>query len=318
MFKKISITLFLALALTVSAAAETKIVGFVQTWLTAVDSSDGVVDNFGLVAPHARVKFVGTPEDNIKLVVMPELAGGKITLLDAFGDWTLDSEGIYTLRFGQFKFPFGLNRMYHPGQLDRSNYSMLNGSLFPGHAWDVGGELLYRRGNVKFDIAVIEGQGPNLTAGTVGNRGRQDVSGRLEIALMDKAVTVGASIYQGLSQKTPWAAILEENHTWGGGHLKAAFGPLGLQAEVINRDDLKFGVNAEPSYQVSEKLKLVGYYDRIEDQANDLLGKTRMGLALVYAVSPKLEFTLDTQGNSTGPEQKPVSNATVLQAQFNF
>ena len=308
--------------LSTSVPAENSIGGFVQTWLAANEGTDRTVDDFGLLVKHARVKFTGTPTEGVKLVVMPELAGGLqaggLQLLDAYGDWTIDEEGVYTLRFGQFKFPFGLNRMYHPGALNRSGYSSING-LFPGHAWDVGGALLYRRGLFSLDAAIIEGQGPNLLASNgVGTRRRSDASGKLEVALMDKAVVVGASIYQGLRHANPFATAMAESHTWSGGHVKASFGSMAMEAEVISRDDLNWGATIEPRYAINDQFTLLVYYDRRENQASDLAGSTAVGGGIIYSPNKKVEITLDVIGKSTGPEQKPVNTAAVLQTQFNF
>jgi hypothetical protein len=317
----------LALALSVAAplaALETG--GFLQSRVGLSEGSSPALNTVGLSLNHLRVKLASDDASAVKVVVMPELAGG-FSLLDAYADWSPAADGALSLRVGQFKFPFGQDRMPGPQALERADYSAIDAALFPGSAWDVGAAVTLKGAGLRLDAAVIEGQGANLAAsGPVGARERSDVSGRLEWSGLDGGLTLGASLYQGLSQKTPWAPTATipagdswgPSHTWSGGHLKAKAGRLSLRAEAISRDDRLWGATVEPRLALTPGLSVVAYYDRVEDQANDAAGKTAVGAALAWQALPQLELTLDLRGSAAGPDQRPTRSQALAQVQAGF
>lgn len=313
----------IALPAFLAAAPETS--GFLQSRLRLSEGTPRTPSHASFDLSHLRVKLAGEAAPGVNVVVMPELVGG-FQLLDAYATWAATDEAALTLQAGQFKFPFGLDRMAAPYRLARVDYSMIDTALFPGSAWDVGTALTAKLAGFRLDAAVIEGQGANLAAGSTMSWVRNDASGRLEWSGLDGDLTLGASIYQGLSQKTPWspgatiatASASEASHTWSGGHLKAQLGRMAIKAEVIDRDDLLWGATAEPSLALTDTLSLIGYYDRVEDQASDLAGKTAMGGALAWQAYPKVKVTLDVRGTASGADQKPTQTLAQLQAQTGF
>jgi hypothetical protein len=314
---------FAALWLLAMPLAAQDVSAFLQARAGLTQGTDPAPDRLGLSLAHVRIRYTAPAAPGVQVAIMPELAGG-FGLLDAYADWTIMDGGL-SLRVGQFKFPFGQDRMPGPQALERADYSAVNAALFPGSAWDVGSMATLKAAGLDLAVAVIEGQGANLAAASAGSRGRKDFSARLQWSSTEGGLVLGASLYQGLSHKTPWAptppppsVTWGPNHTWSGAHLAVKTERLGLKAEYIGRDDLLWGVTVEPRVALGGGLSLVAYYDRVENQALASAAATAMGGALAWRFAPELELTLDGRGTASGPDQKPTATQIQLQYQVGF
>lgn len=298
--------------------------GFLQARAGLTQGADPAPDRLGLSLAHVRFRYATEAAPGVQVAVMPELAGG-FALLDAYADWSVLDGGVLALRVGQFKFPFGQDRMAGPQALDRADYSAIDVALFPGSAWDVGAMATAKAGGFSLAVAVIEGQGANLAVASAGGRERNDVSARAQWSGWNGALILGGSLYQGLGNKTPWAPTASApaggwgpSHTWGGGHLSVHAGRLGLKAEIINRDDLLWGATVESRLALGAGFSLVGYYDHVENQALVSGCGTAIGGAMAWQAAPKVELSLDGRGTASGPDQKPTASQIQLQFQAGF
>lgn len=100
-----------------AAALETS--GFLQSRVSLTEGSDPSLNTVGINLQHLRVRLAGEAAPGVSVAVMPEMAGG-FQLLDAYADWSPRPDGGVSLRVGQFKFPFGLDRMAGPQALWRA------------------------------------------------------------------------------------------------------------------------------------------------------------------------------------------------------
>jgi len=106
-----------------------------------------------------------------------------------------------TVVAGQFKTPFGLNRMYTPPQLLFVNYSSISNNVFGSNNFLGMTALMvtWRQPKMfKLDLAAVEGQGPNLATTTnyIQANGNQDFVARLDLQFID-GLSFGGSLYQG-------------------------------------------------------------------------------------------------------------------------
>ncbi len=321
-------------------ASPLKIAGFLQSWLSAgnsVSSAAGGASTLfgGALLKHLRLNFSGEPAAGMKVVALPELAGGVI-LLDGyaafdFGRFFLKeaSAGPLLLTAGQFKTPFGLNRMYTPTQLVSVDYSTINKGLFGtggGSAgfWDDGLMATLNLKPLRLDFAAVEGLGPNQLFNPpsgFGLRDHLDYCGRLEFSLGDGRLLLGASYYYGTLFTTPGTQEFAKALSFTGFHLKVLGGPrdFALEGEFIQRSEQRFGVNGQVSRWVGT-VQPFAAYEHVEDLSQTANNTTRWlaGANWVPSGSSPLRLTLEILAEAAGPGQAPDNTKGVFQSQVVF
>jgi hypothetical protein len=358
----------LLLNLTLSARAEMEVAppvvvkwnGFAQVWETLGEGPNTLTKGpsytqNGAMLKRLRVKMTAEAYDGLSLVLLPEMAGATgFQLLDGYIQADLDK---YLIDFslpisvvaGQFKTPFGLNRMYLPPQLLFVNYSSISNNIFgSNNFWDDGLMVTWRQPKLfKLDVAVVEGQGPNLATTTnyIQTNGNQDVVARLDLQFID-GLSFGGSVYQGehfrvlgtgapLYSSTGPSIVAEgaggvtvTSKVKGprlitGGHLQyKTFGKgFQLDLECINRDVERGGFTGAVAYYLVDWLQLALGYDRVEVYGNNNAARTRYQAGLNWFPGGPLRISLDQEASALGPDQslRPGSAAeTILQGQVTF
>ncbi|HJT25289.1 MAG TPA: porin, partial [bacterium] len=275
-------------------ASPIKVSGFLQAWLDAGNSpSTAPGINYNLTGDylrHLRLRFEATPLPGVQVVCVPELAGGFV-LLDGYALLNFDqvflgqsAPGGFSLTAGQFKTPFGLNRMYTPNQLLGVEYATINNGTFSQtNFWDSGLMSTYKDKDFRLDVAAIKGQGPNLFITTPASsplallNSNQDYVGRLEIFL-GQNLSVGGSYYYGLQKSS---AI----KNWFGAFLKWKGDPKtwDAEAEFISRDNANlsvnetFGVNAQVGVWAGDSFQPFLLYEYVENHLTPASSSGRMG-----------------------------------------
>lgn len=308
--------------------------GFIHTWSSIGENAKYEYVNAGVMLKRLRFRMGVEPYDGVTVVILPELAGA-FTLLDGYVKIDLDK---YLLDFtlpisvtaGQFKTPFGLNRMYLPGQLPVVDYSSIyngpTGVVETTSFWDQGVMLTSPLSTWgKLDVAWIEGLGPNqATPGGngFGTKQMQDFAARLDLTKLWPGLTVGGSAYHGESYKAAGTAGFPVNtkdnpKLWTGAHFKyATFGKgFSLEGEFLNRTLEKLGVNVAVTQYVSEKWQLAFSYDHVTAYLNDKVDQTRYLGGVNYLPGGPLRLSLNQLGTAVGSSQKPANTRTILQCQ---
>lgn len=303
--------------------------GFVQVWAAVGEDSAHRYDQSGLLLKHLRLKMTGPVADGIKAVLVPEFAGG-VTVLDAYMQLDLarllpDLAPPLDLTLGQFKTPFGQDRMALPSQLAIVDYAMLTapgvGVMESASAWDDGAELTLRPKAFRWDLAVVEGRGPNQAkpnGSAYGLKDGQDVSSRLDIPILGESLAVGGSLYYGELYSTPGvAAYPGQPRLFSGAHARAKLGEHAaeLQAEYMARGVDRGGVYLQWAQWLGAPVQAVLAYARTQDYRSDAADATRWVAGLNWSPKPHLRFSLDAIGESAGPSETPVSAKAVLQSQ---
>jgi hypothetical protein len=322
--------------------------GFLQAWETYGEGANSVAkgpeySQSGSMLKRFRIKMTAEAYDGVTVVLVPELVG-PFTLLDGYVQVDLDKYLLefstpLSVTFGQFKTPFGLNRMYTPPQLAFVNYSGVSNAVFgSNNFWDDGLMLTYKVPKVlRLDAAVVDGQGPNLGAANAyfGTNGKQDVVGRLDLLFLDGFV-FGGSIYNGehfaavgtgaplynLVGATAGSKIAGPR-TITGGHIQFKTFGKGLQVdlEYINRDTERGGFAGIVSYYLVDWMQLALGYDRVEVYGLDASASTRYQAGLNWFPGGPLKVSLDQEASAAGPDQslRPGSaSKTILQGQVTF
>lgn len=324
-------------------APPVKVNGFLQAWLDAGNSpSTAPGTNYNLTGDylrHFRLRFEANPLTGVQVVCVPEFAGGFV-LLDGYAALNFDqvflggtAPGDFLLTVGQFKTPFGLNRMYSPTQLLSVEYSTINNGTFTQpNFWDSGLMATYKNKDFRLDLAAIKGQGPNLfTSGlATGNtplgvlNSNQDYVGRLEIPIGSN-LSLGGSYYYGY-QKSQWLK------NWFGAFLKwkGDAKTWDAETEFISRDSADLstnevvGINAQADVWVGDNFQPFLLYEYVENHLTPSLSSGRMGGGINWypRTVSALRMTLEAVGEGAGyvaadPTQ-PTSGKVILQTQVVF
>jgi len=322
-----------------------KIGGFLQSWLVAGNAAPSTVvgKQYKLSADllrHFRVRFQADPIPGVQVIMIPELTAGAFTLLDGYA--TLDTNQVFlgestpgelTLTVGQFKTPFGLNRMYTPPQLTGVEYSHATGRVFGSTSfWDAGLMATYKGKLFRFDAATVKGLGPNQFAGPFNLSTNQDYCARLEIPLMDGQLNVGGSYYYGKHFTTPGAQGFTIPRHWFGAFFKLKGLPktYEVEAEILSRnvEDLSvgemFGVSAMASFWLTGSLQPFLIYEYAENRLTWTAATGRMGGGIHWfpVMGGPVRLTLEMVGESFGLHAASPSwlsnGKTVLQTQVVF
>jgi hypothetical protein len=344
----------------VAPAVTVKWNGFAQAWETLGENANSVAkgpsyNQNGAMLKRLRFKMTAEAYDGLSLVMLPEVAGSTgFQLLDGYIQADLDKYLIdfgwpITVIAGQFKTPFGLNRMYTPPQLLFVNYSSISNNVFgSNNFWDDGLMLTWRQPKLfKLDLAVVDGQGPNLATTTnyIQTNGNQDAVARLDLQFID-GLSFGGSVYQGehfrvLGTGTPLftstgpsivaegpGGVTVTSKVTGprlitGGFLQFKTFGKGLQVdlECINRGVERGGFAGAVGYYLWDSLQLALGYDRVEVYGNDAAARTRYQAGLNWFPSGPLRISLDQEASAAGTDQslRPGGAAeTILQGQVTF
>ncbi len=304
--------------------------GFGQAWAEMGENPKKVYNQVGLLLKRFRIKMTAEPYDGLSAVFVPELAGG-VTVLDAYlsadlSKYLIDFSPAITLTAGQFKTPFGQNRMYIPPQLLIQDYSGIYTAVMEDKSfWDQGFMASYKIDTLKVDVAIAEGLGPNqATPGgnAYGQKFGQDVYVRAEYGMLGGMVMLGGSLMNGEHFTTPGTvAFPAKAKTVTGAHVKLK-GPgksYDLEAELVNRDVDRGGFTVQPSYWITDGLQVVAAYDRFENYTGGAkLGTTRFIGGLNWFPSGPLRISFLAIGEATGPSQVPQNSKSVIQTQIVF
>ena len=334
--------------------------GFAQVWETLGEGPNSLAqgptyDQNGALLKRLRFKMTAEAYDGLTLVLLPEVAGTTgFQLLDGYiqadlDKYILDFGQPISVTLGQFKTPFGLNRMYTPPQLVFVNYSAITNNVFgSNNFWDDGLMVTYRLPKMfKLDLAAVDGQGPNLATptGYFGTGGMQDGVARLDLQFID-GLSFGGSVYYGEHFRALGAgapefpvqgpSILPEGaagvtvtskvsgqRLLTGGHIQyKTFGKgFQLDLECINRGVERGGFSGVTSYFLVDWLQLALGYDRVEVYGNDKAASTRYQAGLNWFPGGPLRISLDEEASAAGTDQslRPGSNSkSILQGQVTF
>jgi hypothetical protein len=341
----------------ISTPVNIKLNGFAQAWETLGEGSNSVAqgpsyNQTGTMLKRLRLKMTADVYDGLSVVVLPELAGTTgFQLLDGYmqadlSKYIVDFNLPITVTFGQFKTPFGLNRMYTPPQLVFVDYSSISNNIFgSNNFWDDGLMVSWAQPKLfKLDVAAVDGQGINLATPTsyFNTNGIQDGVARLDLQFID-GLNFGGSVYYGelfrtIGTGTPefsatGPSILAEGpggvtvtsqvsgeRLLTGGHLQyKTFGKgFQLDLEAINRGLERGGFSGIVSQYVVNWLQVALGYDRVEVYGNDKSGATRYQAGLNWFPGGPLRISLDEEASAAGPDEslRPGSaSKTIMQAQ---
>ncbi len=292
--------------------------GFVKAWAqVSEDPSDKGLDQGTLMLKSSRLIVQGQASDEVSVQLVSELAGG-IKVLDAYASWKASPH--YTLVGGQFKFPFGKDRMETPASLERVDYSGVTARItnrVAVNGWDDGFMAKAQWGPVKFDAAIFQGQGPNQA--TPSARDEREYSATLEWVALP-GLKLGGSFYDGQD-----LAFTNRPDFVTAAYLVGQVGAADLSVEYLAQHWGKYGVISQLGYKIADKYKVFVYYDRVEDP-RDLPGaglghsggRSEQGLGLICDHVKGLRLTLQVSGANAGPDQTPRSTQAVAQALARF
>jgi len=269
------------------------------------------------------------------VIVVPELTAPAFVLLDGyatldFGQVFLDESapGEFSLTAGQFKTPFGLNRMVTPPQLTSVEYSSISSAVFTDKTfWDDGLMATYKGKAFRLDVAAVKGLGPNLfTAPFNLSSPNQDYLGRLEVPLFDGQLTLGASYYYGTHFTTAGTQAFSTAKNWFGAHAKWKGLPktYDLEFEWITRESEMFGINGQAAFWLFANIQPFVLYEYVENHQKESLSTGRMGGGFNWypKTAGPLRITLETIGESqgywAGDPFHLSSGKTILQTQVTF
>ncbi|HVZ81432.1 MAG TPA: hypothetical protein VHE12_11655 [bacterium] len=331
-------------------APPVKINGFLQAWMGAGNSpttAPGHDYNLaGDYLKHFRIKIQAEPLPGVQVVMVPELAGA-FTLLDGYAWLDLnqaflkgEAPGELSLTAGQFKTPFGLDRMYLPSQLTGVEYSIISGAVFGDKSsWDDGLMATYKGKDLRVDLAVVKGLGPNLFTAAYAattplglSTSNQDYLGRVEVPLFEGQLALGASYYYGTHFSTPGTQGFLAPKSWFGVHAKWKGAPktYEVEAEFIGRETGTLsageaaGVNIQADAWAVPDLQPFVLYDYFENHLTPAASASRMGGGVNWypRTLPALRLTLEVVGEGTGlvsaDPSHLTSGKTILQTQVTF
>ena len=308
--------------------------GFAQAWEDTGENAKSEYTQSGSLLKRLRVKMTAEVYDGLSVVVQPEFAGGFF-LLDGYikadlDKYILDFGQPISVTMGQFKTPFGLNRMYAPFQLTFVNYSGISNAVFGNtNFWDDGIMASYTvPGLLKIDAASVEGLGPNqATPAAYGLQGSQDAVGRVELTLF-KVLALGGSVYYGQGFTGNGGAVAFPIGTTGpklltGAHAQVKLPGKSFQAdlEMINRGVDRGGFAGILSQYVTDWMQLALGYDRVEVYGSDKSATTRYQAGINFYPGGPLRLSLNQEASATGPDQSlrgGSASKTILQGQVAF
>jgi hypothetical protein len=247
--------------------------------------------------------------------------------------YILDFDLPLSVTVGQFKTPFGQNRMYTPTQLavvDYSNiYNTPTGVVEATSFWDQGVMLSGKLGTWgTADVAWVEGLGPNQATPTglgFGAQQMQDFAAKVDVTKLYPGLTVGGSMYQGESFKaagTPAFPVgpKDQPKLWSGAHFKyATYGKgFSVEGEFLNRTLEKIGYNGVATQYITDAFQLALSYDHVTAYLNNKVDQTRYIAGLNWFPAGTVRLSLDQIATNAGPSQAPASTSTVLQTQVTW
>jgi hypothetical protein len=307
--------------------------GFAHAWAGAGENAKREYVNSGVQLKRLRFKMTAEAYDGLTVVILPELVP-TFTLLDGYvavdlSKYVLDFSLPLTVTMGQFKTPFGLNRMYLPPQLLTMDYSRIyngaTGVMGTTSFWDDGVMLSYKQGTLfKVDAAWVEGLGPNIgasTGTTYGSKPNQDFAAKVDVTPFGPILTVGGSVYYGEAYGAAGVpGFPGKPKVFSGAHAKVKlFGKsFEGEAEMINRTDDRMGYTVSLGQFIFDWLQLAGIYDHVTDYKTDKSDNTRYLGGLNFYPGGPFRIGVMEEGTASGPSQQPVDSKSILQAQVTW
>ncbi len=326
--------------------------GFVQDWSTVgEDATTHAYDNAGNFVKHARLALSATPADGVSVALLTEMAGNSVTttptlfgatLLDAYVKVDLakflpGGGPPLALTAGQFKTPFGLNRMYSPEQLQLVDYSIIYGSPYgvmgTSTYWDDGLKLSYRpNANWQADAAWVEGLGINQAfpgGNPFGLEPDQDFVANIAFT-PGPHWKLGASYYYGEAfTASGVVAFPNKPKSWVDGYARYAAGGKSFAAELefLNRSGSgnvdpqtpdRGGLTAQITQYLWAPLQLVAGYDHVTVYGPGPGATTRYVGGLNVYPGGTVRVSLQQMAFGFGISQQPVSSRTIVQTQVIF
>ncbi len=269
--------------------------GYFKGW--SVMKEDPATKSFGINEwrpKSSRLILKLMPNEVTTGVIIPELVNHPYAyLLDAYVQIKQPGKE-RVLRMGQFKFPFGYDRMFTPAQLRRVDYSPISGAIFARDGWDTGALIIVGEAWWKLTAAMVQGVGSTLLPKAPASAAATDAStgtGTFELkwAAINLSV-IGSAFYgnTGLpANKRLWVT---------GVALRQGLGPATLEAEVINHELGRWGLHVQPWVKLPGNLELGAFYDRIKDHTTPALDKNGAGGVLAWDATKQLRLTVQGEG----------------------
>jgi hypothetical protein len=230
--------------------------------------------------------------------------------------------------------------MYTPAQLTSVEYSIISNAVFTDKSfWDDGLMATYKGKDLRFDLAVVKGLGPNLLTSAFAAtnplglaNSNQDYVARLEVPLFDAQLALGASYYYGTHFTTAGTQAFLAPKSWFGVHAKWKGAPktYDVEAEIISRlaGDLSageaVGITGQADVWAAPDLQPFLLYEYYENHLATAASASRVGGGVNWypRTVPALRLTLEVLGEGTGlvsadPTQL-TSGKTILQTQVVF
>ena len=309
--------------------------GFLQHWASVGETPKYEYAQSGTLLKRLRFKMGVEAYDGVNVVIVPELAGAGFVLLDGYAQidlskYLLNFSPPLTVTAGQFKTPFGLNRMSTPPQLALVDYSSVsNGVMGTTNFWDDGVMVSYKEGSLfKLDAAWVEGLGPdqaNPGGNAFGTKQAQDFVGRLELGSLLPGLSLGGSIYEGQGFTSPGTVAYpvggkDNPKIISGAFLRYALPgkSFSLDTEFLDRTLEKGGYTVQVAQYLVDSVQLVMAYDSVTDYQNDKADATRYMGGVNWFPGGPVRLSLNQVGSASGPSQAPTNTRSILQTQITW
>jgi len=287
--------------------------GEIQARLEDFNSEDDTKDGTNFSIPRARIITEGTagaPNVRYKLMldmptnskIVDPAADATTNVRDAYVDWGFTQGNLHSLRFGQFKFPFGREMLTSTSQISFPDISIAATEFAPNYepAAMFQGQL----GDDLFEYQVAaangEGRGKNNTAGETKDGLREGVrvvfnplgpvknEGPAFQTIADSSLrlSLGAAFMRNEDSSALATTTVGSKTETGNLEASLYFGPLSLLAEVYDRttdadtgdlEDLGRTLQAG-FFFVPEKWEVVARYSGVDYDAKDDAEERTLGL----------------------------------------
>lgn len=296
----------------VTAGKALKLSGYAQFLSTIQDEG---LDGF--LVRRMRLALSGEILKNVRFKLQVDAMKSPI-LLDANVELFLHEAA--TLRFGQFKIPFGIEMLTSSGDLDTINRSQPVNNLAPGldigaSGRDIGAVIFGRTSILEYTVGVFNGAGINKA----DTNDEKDWAGRLAVH-PTSFLTLGASIYDG--KYSPSISVPSGKRDRAGLDLAVLTGSVSLKGEYIRASDettLKKGWYLQGGYfLLPKKLQGIVKADSYSWNTKEDLDRNELwtfGLNWFFAERTKLQLNLEITRDASG---KTTNTAFLAQFQAGF
>ena len=271
----------------------------------------------GFLVRRMRLSLSGEILKNVRFKLQVDAMKSPI-LLDASVELFLHEAA--TLRFGQFKIPFGIEMLTSSGDLDTINRSQPVNNLAPGldigaSGRDIGAVIFGRTSILEYTVGVFNGAGINKA----DTNDEKDWAGRLAVH-PTSFLTLGASLYDG--KYSPSISVPSGKRDRAGLDLAVLTGSVSLKGEYIRASDettLKKGWYLQGGYfLLPKKLQGIVKADSYSWNTKEDLDRNDLwtfGLNWFFAERTKLQLNLEITRDTSG---KTTNTAFLAQFQAGF